>query len=182
MKQPAALPAFLKIISDTNDSALHHATLVSLQQFDSPEVAAVVLQHLNEFGEIARNAALSLLTCRPSWAFALLQAVAQGSISPSTIPGDLVNRLKAYQDSQIASLTQKLWKTERTATTAEMQQQIKHYAEVVRGGSGDPYAGRSTSSAAPAALATNYSLRAAKSGPTSHPLNGTISKPRSSTS
>ena len=85
---------------------------------------------------------MSLLTCRRSWAFQLLQAVAQGSISPSTIPGDLVNRLKAYQDPQIASLTQKLWKKERTPTTAEMQQQIKHYAEVVREGSGDPYAGR----------------------------------------
>ncbi len=42
----------------------------------------------------------------------------------------------------MCNLAKKLWGGERVATTGEMQAKIKHYADAVRNGTGDPYEGR----------------------------------------
>ncbi|HTA28869.1 MAG TPA: c-type cytochrome, partial [Candidatus Cybelea sp.] len=124
------------------DAALHRADLTALQQFDDPAVARAVLGNLKNIDDAARPAAFELLSSRPAWAQELLDAVDVGKIAKDLIPQDVLRKIKTYQQPAVVEMVRKHWGGERVATTAEMQEEIKHFAAVVRDGSGDPYEGR----------------------------------------
>ncbi len=147
VKQPRLLPVLLNQIADPRDAALHPAALAALQQFDDPAIATKVIGRINGFDEETRPAALELLSSRPEWTEALLEAVDVGEVAKSSIPQDVLRKIKTYQERRIVELVKKQWGGERVATTAEMQEQIKRCAAAVRGGTGDPYAGRAIFSA-----------------------------------
>jgi putative heme-binding domain-containing protein len=117
---------------------------VAFQQFDLPEIGQAVLKEFDRLDDASRATALSLLACRASWALQLLEAVDAGRISRGSVDSDTLARIKTHtgQNRQISALLQKLWARERAPTTAEMQQQIKHFADSIRSGNGDPYEGR----------------------------------------
>jgi putative heme-binding domain-containing protein len=142
VKQAKILPILLNQIADPKEVALHKAVLAALQQFDDPAIAKEVIDHFNNLDETTRPAALELLSSRPAWTEELLDAVDVGKIAKSSIPQDVLHKIKTYRETTIVELVHKHWGGERVATTAQMQEQIQHYASAVRGGSGDPYNGR----------------------------------------
>ncbi len=142
VKDAKILPVLLDQIADARDTALHKPALAAMQQFEDPAIANEVIGRLNSFDDQTRPAALELLSSRPAWAESLLNAVDTGKVSKNSLPQDVVRKIKTYKEKSIAELAKKLWGGERVATTAEMQAKIKHYAEAVRNGTGDPYAGR----------------------------------------
>jgi putative heme-binding domain-containing protein len=142
VKQPRILPILLSQIADSKEAALHEAVLTALQQFDDPAIAGEVVGCLNNLDDQARPAAFELLSSRPAWTESLLDAVDVGKVGKSSIPQDVLRKIKTYKEKAIVDLVKKHWGGERVATTAEMQVKIKHYATAVRGGTGDPYEGR----------------------------------------
>lgn len=142
LRQPKVWPVCLKMICDTRQKNLHRSALAALQQFDEPEIGKTVATQFQTFDEEARTAALSLLASRPAWALDLLRAVDSGSIDTGSVSQDALQKIKSYQDPQIADLVHKHWKTGPKPTTAEMKQQVENYAGVIRNGLGDPYEGR----------------------------------------
>jgi putative heme-binding domain-containing protein len=142
VKQAKILPILLDQIADARDTALHKPALAAMQQFEDPAIADEVIGRLNSFDDQTRPAALELLSSRPAWAESLLDAVDVGKVSKNSLPQDVVRKIKTYKEKSIVALTKKLWGGERVATTAEMQVKIKHYADAVRNGTGDPYEGR----------------------------------------
>jgi putative heme-binding domain-containing protein len=146
-KQPKILPILLNLIADPREAALHKAVLTALQQFDDPAVAKEVIGRLNNLDDETRLAALELLSSRPAWAEALLEAVDVGKVGKSSIPQDVLRKIKTYREKAIVELVSRHWGGERVATTAEMQKQIQHYAAAIRSGLGDPYEGHTLFSA-----------------------------------
>jgi putative heme-binding domain-containing protein len=141
-KQAKILPILLAQIADAKAALLHKADLAALQQFDDPAIAKSVIERLDGFDDETRPAAFELLSSRQVWAEKLLDAVDVGKVSKRSIPQDVLGKIKTYKGKTIVEMVQKHWGGERVATTAEMQEQIKHYVAAVRSGSGDPYEGR----------------------------------------
>jgi len=141
-KQPEALPVLLQIIADERQKGLHRGALTALQHFEEPGIGTKVVKQFNDFDEETQTAALSLLSSRGVWALELLRAIDSGSIKRDSVSQDPLQKIKNYQDPQITELVQKHWKPGPKATTAEMKQQIEHYAGLIRNGQGDPYEGR----------------------------------------
>jgi len=147
VKQTKIQPILLHLLADPKEAALHKTVLTALQQFDDPATAKEVIGRFNNLDDQAQPAALELLSSRPAWAEALLTAVDAGQVAKSSIPQDVLRKIKTYREAAIVQLVKKHWGAERVPTTAEMQAKIKHYATAVRGGTGDPYAGRTLFSA-----------------------------------
>ena len=73
---------------------------------------------------------------RSAWAEKLLDAVDVGKVPKGSMPQDVLGKIKTYKEKAIVEMVHKHWGGERVATTAEMQEQIRHYAAVVQSGSG----------------------------------------------
>ena len=142
VKQTKIPPILLHLLADPKEAALHKTVLTALQQFDDPAIAKAVIGRFNNLDDQGQPAALELLSSRPAWAEALLTAVDAGQVAKSSIPQDVLRKIKTYREKSIVELVRKHWGGERVPTTVEMQAKIKHYATAVRGGTGDPYAGR----------------------------------------
>jgi putative heme-binding domain-containing protein len=143
VKQARVLPILLNQIANPNEAGLHSVVLTALQHFDDPSIAKEVIGHFGGFDDDTRPAALELLSSRPEWTQELLEAVEVGKIPKSSISQDVLRKIKTYPGKSIVKLVNKYWGGERVATTAEMQEEIKHCAAAIRDGTGDPYKGRS---------------------------------------
>jgi putative heme-binding domain-containing protein len=142
VKQSQSQSVLLTILATDQDKPLHPAALTALEKFEDPAIAHEIIERFTSLDEASRAAALNLLASRPAWALQLLEAVDAGRIEASVVTPDAVQKIKSYSNRHIAQLLSKHCVQERVPTTAEMQQQIRTYATVVRNGSGDPYAGR----------------------------------------
>ncbi|MBI3414908.1 MAG: ThuA domain-containing protein [Verrucomicrobia bacterium] len=142
VKEPRCVPVLLKLVGSVDARIFHKPALTALQQYDELRIGGDVVAAFNQFTNETRTVALTLLASRPAWALQLLQAVDAGQITKAQIPQDVLLKLKRHEGTSIAELIKKHWGQERVATTAEMQQQIDRFAQMVRGGSGSPYEGQ----------------------------------------
>lgn len=150
VKVPGALPALTRAYRGVSkDDALRKAILSTFQNYDEPEVADIILSAYPALGRESQLTALTLLASRPAWALKLAQSIrSEGTswsgfgVKPETIPLNIVRKLKQHRHPELAGLLEKHWPNTGSPTTAEMEKKIGHLAGVVRGGSGDPYLGR----------------------------------------
>ncbi len=147
VRQPGLPAVLLKLLADSKEAALHPTVLAALQRFEDPSIGVKVLEQFAHLPEDVRPAALGLLASRSAWARQLVEAVAAGRLPRTAVSQDVVRKLKTYSEAGTMALVKQLWGGERVPTTAEMQQRITQYAALIRGGSGDPYAGRTLFSA-----------------------------------
>ena len=141
-KQPECVPVLLKVVAGPANDSLQQAALAALLPFDKADIAARVISLHNSFSKDTRGVAQSLLASRKSWARQFLEAVDDGAIKKKVIPLDLVRKMTVFKDERIAELVRKHWGQVQGATTAEMQKQIERYQDVIKKGTGSPYAGK----------------------------------------
>ncbi len=142
VRPAAALEPILAVADNDRNSAIRKAALAALMGYDDARIPSVVLKDYNNYAPDVRSIALSLLASRGSWSLALVQAVDKGQIKAGAVPLDSVRRMKLHAQTELAALIAKLWPRAGATTTAEMQQTIQRLSRVVRGGSGNPYAGQ----------------------------------------
>jgi putative membrane-bound dehydrogenase-like protein len=157
VKTSAAVPVLLKLVEGKSDAALQKAALTALQAYDDPKVGERVVSRYNALGAETQPAAQSLLASRAGWSKQWLEAISAGNIKADTVPQNVVNAVKVHKDPAVAALAEKIWGKRGRPTTAEMEQQIQRLAAVVRGGKGEPYAGRTLFQAACAGCHTFFS-------------------------
>jgi putative heme-binding domain-containing protein len=142
VKQPACVPALLKVVSYSRDNSLRKAGLTALQPYDDRQIGAQVVALYNNLSNDLRTAAQSLLASRAVWALQLVQAVQNGQIKSDAIPVSLVRKIKNFKDAELVRLTEAIWGRTGLPASAEMERQIRRLSEVVRSGTGDPYQGQ----------------------------------------
>jgi len=150
LRVPGAVPALSRAYRGVfRDDPLRAAILGALQPYDDPAIAEVVLSAYPALGPGSLPVAQTLLASRPAWSRAWVEAIARKPsawpappIPPASIPPGIVRRLKQYRDPELQALLATLWPDTGQPTTAEMERLISERAAMVRGGSGDPYAGR----------------------------------------
>ena len=150
VKVPGAVPVLSRAYRGVaRDDPLRKAILTALQNYDDPAIADVVMSVYPALGREALPSAQTLLASRPAWGLKLAQAVngKQSSwsgpmIKAEAIPPNIVRKLKQHHNPALRELLEKLWPNTGSPTTAQMEEKIHRLAGVIRGGTGDPYQGR----------------------------------------
>ncbi len=142
VRQPASVPALVKIVREATDDALRGAAITSLQRYDDGGIAAAVLEIYSKVNDDLRAAAQTLLASRRAWTRSLLDAVDAGRIDPRTFPPETVQKLQVHRDDQIAALIAKHWGEIKPLTTDAARKEIDRVASVVRAAAGSPAAGK----------------------------------------
>lgn len=151
MKVPGAVPALTRAYRGVSkDDGLRKAILSAFQNHDEPEIADVVLGLYASLGRESLPAAQTLLASRVVWARRLLEGLnpkgsswALPGIKKESIPPSIVRRLREHRDDALRAAVSAVWPSGGVPTTAEMEARIRELSGVIRGGVGDPYAGRS---------------------------------------
>ena len=150
VRVPGAVPALGKAYRGVvQDDGLRRAILGALQNYDDPTIATIVLSAYPALGPEGRTAAQTLLASRPSWSRAFVAAILQTPsewpappIPPKSIPPGIVRKLKQHRDPELQTSLKTLWPDTGKPTSAEMDAQIRKRTDLIVGGTGDPYNGR----------------------------------------
>jgi putative membrane-bound dehydrogenase-like protein len=142
VRQPASVPALIKLVRESSDDALRGAAITSLQKYDDAGIAATVLEMYGKFNDDLRAASQTLLASRRVWTQAMLDAVDAGKIEPRTVPPETVRKFQIHRDDRIAALIAKHWGEIKPLTTDAARKEIDRLTSVVRAAAGSPAAGK----------------------------------------
>lgn len=137
-----ALPVLISLLSDEKDNGILASVLASLQAFDEANIAEKVIAGLPRFTGEAQLAAESLLSSRPRWSLALLQAVDSGSIESRRISEASLRKMLLHPNDAIQPLIKKHWGEVAGASNAQMLAETARVNEVLNSGSGNPKQGK----------------------------------------
>ncbi|PYI88028.1 MAG: hypothetical protein DME26_04330 [Verrucomicrobia bacterium] len=101
-----SLPVFLELLDDT---AFRTVTINLLARFDTPVVSPALLQRFDGFTSADRSAALEALTSRPSFALALLDAVAAEKVSRDQLTSFHIQRLTSLKNADVDKRVTATW-------------------------------------------------------------------------
>jgi putative membrane-bound dehydrogenase-like protein len=116
--------------------------LAALGRLDLPEVAAAVLTALDRLPPSLRPQAIDLLTERPAWASALLDAVEAKRVERSTLNVNQVRRILALGDERLRARTEAVWGTLRAERSPEREKVIARMKTVLEMRPGNPWSGK----------------------------------------
>ncbi|MDA1272459.1 MAG: ThuA domain-containing protein [Verrucomicrobia bacterium] len=139
---PESRPVLLEIARTPGPASIRKAALTALSQFSDLTIGESVVALYNQLDKETRTAAQTLLASRANWSTMFVEAVNSGMIPQDTVSLNTVRKIKLHKDPQLVALAEHAWGNTGTPTSAEMDQEIKRLAEVVRAGIGDPYKGR----------------------------------------
>ena len=142
VNEPKSIPVLLKALSQSSDDEFRMTVLTSLIPYSDPSIGEQVVQLYARFSQDVRLVAETLLVSRAKWTVQLLEAIESGYIDRKSIPLLVVRKMTIHRNNRIAELVAKHWKDIKGASTAEMQQQIQDFSQLIGSGKGDPYSGK----------------------------------------
>jgi putative heme-binding domain-containing protein len=104
-----AQAAVLPLVSPQQPNAVQLAALRTLSEFSRPEAATALLANWRSFTPPLQMQVLETLFSRPVWSGALLDAVEQGTISPSQIPAVRVAQWRRSTDASFKSRVERVF-------------------------------------------------------------------------
>ena len=117
-------------------------SLAVLARLDNPRVAEAVFLAYPSTDQATRSRIVELLTERPAWTRALINAVAAKKIPASAVNVNQIRKLQATKDPELAALVKKTFGTVREGRSPERDVVIARYRDLVRKTPGDPAAGQ----------------------------------------
>ena len=113
-------------------SPLTDTALRGLARYDHPETPSVLLKAYPKLDPTQKRLALATLCARPSYAEALLQAIASGRIPTGDLTADLVRQVQNLGDETLAARLGEVWGTIRQSP-AEKREQIEAFTSLLAG-------------------------------------------------
>jgi putative heme-binding domain-containing protein len=102
----ASFPVFLQLL---DDAAFRSTAISLLSRFDTPEVSAALVQRFGMFKPTERSAALDVLTARPTYALALLDAVSAGRVGRDQLTAFHITRLVSLKNAEVDKRVNATW-------------------------------------------------------------------------
>jgi putative membrane-bound dehydrogenase-like protein len=115
--------------------------LSSLARVQDPGVSALALDHYATFDAEIRARAIDLLTQRPTWAKALLRAVAEKKVGATDLNVNQVRKLLAAKDPELAKQVRAVWGSLREERNPEREKVVNEMRDFLGKSRGDPAAG-----------------------------------------
>ncbi len=97
-----------KLLAPRESEAIHMAALRTLGQYESPDVAAMILAHFAQLSPAERMQATDVLLRRGPWALALAQYLAANKVPITTLDPSHVSRLQNYPSAEVRETIHKL--------------------------------------------------------------------------
>ena len=126
----------------STDPTLQSAALNALGKFDSPEVAAVVIDTYSRLPPSVQAQAITLLTQRSPWSRRLVQAVKAEKLPASAVGLSHLRSLLASRDAELADMVKKQWGAIRTERNPQREQVITKMRTLLTSQRGDPSRGQ----------------------------------------
>ena len=121
------LPVLQKLISDRVTAGV---AARGLAQFDHPATPKQILAQYQHLHPDDRPAAVSTLVARPTYARALLQAVAEGRFPRADLSASHARQIQNFHDKELSNELARVWGELRT-TPADKLKQIQRYQELL---------------------------------------------------
>lgn len=140
---PALLDTLTKLLDDRDGpEELRGRVLAALNRFDGPRVAELVLDRYGAMSPALKASAIALLTERPTWAKALLDAVEAKSIPAAAVNVNQLRRLQSMKDPAITSRARAIWGTVREGRDPQRELVVGQMRNFLQKTPGDPISGR----------------------------------------
>lgn len=131
---------FLGLLEKEKSETIKVQVLNALQQFEGPRVAEAAIAQFPKMSKRVRETAIGVLTSRPSWSHALLQAVDREEIKHEQIPAATVALMQTHASDADKTLIKKHWGVVRQSS-AEKEARIAGILSLLPKGRGDGAAG-----------------------------------------
>src|SRR5436190_12872967 len=128
---PRKLPPLLR------DPALRGAALRALGTYNDPEAPVAILGIYPSLDTAQKRDALNTLASRPSYARALLAALADGKVPSKDFTADIIRQLRTHKDPQLQAEVAKVYGSAREVTE-DKKADIERYKAVYRRGGSQP--------------------------------------------
>ena len=115
--------------------------LAAMGKSDSPRVAEILVAAYPQLDPQIQPRAVELLTQRPIWIKALLDAVAKKVIAPSSLNVNQVRKLASSKDPAVVAIVKATWGTVRESRNPAREQVINTIRASLKEAHGDPTAG-----------------------------------------
>ena len=115
--------------------------IASLGTVDDPGVARTLIDHYANMEPNLRPRAIELLTQRPAWGLALLNAIGEGKVDSNALNVNQIRKLLASNDANVAALVKARYGTVREGRNPSRERVIGEVREALRKTPGDPVAG-----------------------------------------
>lgn len=138
-KDARVFPAIGRVLADLRPESrdLQGLLLAQLGRSDEPQVAELVLQRYSGLHVELRPKAIELLTQRPAWSHALLDAMASKQIPPTVLNANQVARLAAGKDEPLKKRVTAIWGTVRTERNPQREEVITRVRSELKKTAGD---------------------------------------------
>ncbi len=140
--QKEVLPVLFNLLSNEKDNGVLASVLASLQTFDDANIAEKVIAGLPRLTGEPQLAAESLLSSRPHWSLALLQAVDRGEIESRRLSVASLRKMLLHPGDAIQQLIKNHWGEVAGASNAQMLAETARVNEVLNSGTGNPKQGK----------------------------------------
>ena len=141
-KTPAAIDRLLLLLTHNTSDPIKIAALSALGYFGDERIADAVLARFSTLSMPSRARSIELLCSRPSWALKLVESIDRKMVPAETVPRELVQRLRQYDDRRLLTLIEKYWGKVRAATPFETQGRINAISQLLFKRPGDAARGR----------------------------------------
>lgn len=129
----------------TNEPALQRVALRSITIFNDEAIAESIASSFDNripAEHSLRETACRTLAARKAWALILLNEVNSWRLKPTDIPPDVVQRLRTFQDQEVATAVEKAFGKPAEITSPEKLNEIQRLTEMLANHQqGDPQAG-----------------------------------------
>ena len=139
----ASFDAATKVLANHKTSAdFRGQVLATLGRLDNPKVAPLVLAAYPKMEADLKPKAVELLTDRPSWATALLEAIGRGEVIKDALNVNQVRKLLASKDESLAANVKRIWGTVREGRNPAREQVVTAMKAMLKVTPADPNAGK----------------------------------------
>jgi putative heme-binding domain-containing protein len=139
---PQALATALEVLRTNPSPELAAGVLGLLSRAAQPELAQELLRIYPALPSSLQPRVIELLTQRPSWGQAVVQALAAGQLPAAALNVNQVQRLLATGDAALREALQRHWGTVRTTRDPQRERVVADMRRLLRLSSGDPLRGR----------------------------------------
>jgi putative membrane-bound dehydrogenase-like protein len=128
---PRQLPPLLK------DATLRGAALRALGTYNDPGTPSAILEVYSSLDSAQKRDALNTLASRPTYARALLAALADSKVPSKDFTADIIRELRSHKDSELQAEVTRVYGAAREVT-ADKKAEIERYRAIYRRGGSQP--------------------------------------------